>query len=224
MSFEKWADNVWIHALPHNFMGLHLGVRQALVKLSNGELLVYSPVELTAEARAQIDAIGPLKHIVCPNTYHHVFAKAYVEAFPGARVYAPKGLVKKRRDLRIDHVLDARLVPAFEEDFAQLFIPGSVFQETVLVHRTSKTLICADLAENFVTSEHWPTRWYLKAAGLHGKASFSRPLRLMYTNRSEARRVLATLFTLDFDRVILAHGDPIRSEGKEAMKQALAWL
>ena len=38
------ANNVWAYSVPHSFMGLHVGARMTVVKLSAGGLLLHSPV------------------------------------------------------------------------------------------------------------------------------------------------------------------------------------
>lgn len=39
----------------------------AIVRLSDGSLWVWSPVELTDELKAEVEALGPVKHILSPN-------------------------------------------------------------------------------------------------------------------------------------------------------------
>ena len=49
-------------------------------------------------------------------------------------------------------------------------------------------------------------------------------MRLLLRDRARARADLAVLLGWDFDRVVLAHGEPIAEGGREAMREAWAWL
>ena len=82
-----------------------------------------------------------------------------------------------------------------------------MLDETVFVHRPTRTLVSSDLMENFATSPHWMTRTYLKMSGIHGKIGWPRPLRVLYRDRKAATRSLDALLEHDFDRVVIAHGD-----------------
>jgi hypothetical protein len=61
----KIDDSLWTADAPHLFFGLHIGTRMTVVKLRSGGLLLHSPVEMTEKLRAEVDALGPVRHIVC---------------------------------------------------------------------------------------------------------------------------------------------------------------
>ena len=48
-------------------LGLRLGTRMTVVRLTNGGLLLHSPVLMSPALREELDAIGPVSHIVCPD-------------------------------------------------------------------------------------------------------------------------------------------------------------
>jgi hypothetical protein len=70
--------------------------------------------ELTADDRAELDRIGPVRHIVAPNLGHHLYvgdAKAQLSRRDGLPV--PPGLTDKRTDLTGDGTLsDSRAAAA----------------------------------------------------------------------------------------------------------------
>ena len=103
-------------------------------------------------------------------------------------------------------------------------IEGTLLEETVFWHRPSGTLLSADLIENFQSADDWWTRSYLKIAGIYGKIGLSRMLRLAFRDRKKARRSIDQVLDWDFDRIILAHGEPIGSNGVEALREAYTWL
>jgi hypothetical protein len=50
---EKLADDVWIVASGHSMLGLHLGTRMTVVRLTNGGLLLHSPVPMSGRLGRQ---------------------------------------------------------------------------------------------------------------------------------------------------------------------------
>ena len=93
-----------------------------------------------------------------------------------------------------------------------------------MLHPKTRTLIVADLVENIRASPHWWTQVILRAGGIYGRVGFSRLFRFLYTNRPQARASLERVLVEDFDKVLLAHGDPIPHGGKEALRLAYSWL
>jgi hypothetical protein len=105
-----------------------------------------------------------------------------------------------------------------------LFISGCGLRETVFVQPRTRTLIAADLVENFQSSPYLLTRLYLRAGGIYGRVGFSRLLRWLYRDRPRARSSLERVLAEDFDRVLLTHGVPIPHGGKAALRLAYDWL
>lgn len=217
-------DGLWTADAPHRFFGLHLGTRMTVVKLRDGGLLLHSPVAMTDALRAEVSALGPVRHIVCPNLFHHLFAGPWVTAYPGALLHGPEGLAKKRPDLPAPRSLSAALHPDWEGDLVLVPIDGCLLRETLFVHPRSGTLVSSDLVENFETSDHLPTRIYLKLAGIHGKIGWSRLLRVLYRDHEAARVSIERLLTHDFDRIVVAHGRIVDRGGKDALRAAFTWL
>lgn len=221
---EKLANNLWVMAAPQSFLGLHLGTRMTVVRLQDGSLLVHSPIALTPDLRAEVDALGPVHHLVAPNQGHHLYAGEWQRAYPGALLHAAVGLAKRRKDLAIDHELRGEAHVAWRNDLDTTFLDGTMLNETVFLHRPSRSLIVADVIENFETSPHWPTRMYLKVCGIHGKPGLSRGLRPIFRDRRRARRSIDEILSWDFDRILLAHGDIIGTGGKDALRETYTWL
>src|SRR5215470_9564532 len=93
---------------------MRLTSTMTVLRLSDADLLVHSPIELDAERRAQVEALGRVTHLYAPNLFHHLHLGEWIAAFPSARVHAPKDLEKKRPDLRRDRVHGASPEPAFD--------------------------------------------------------------------------------------------------------------
>lgn len=218
------ADNLWTASQPHAFIGLHVGTRMTVLKLHTGGVLLYSPIALTPALRAEIDAIGPVTHIVCPNLFHHVYAGEAVAAWPKALLHAPAALRQKRKDLPIGALLSETPHPDWQGDLQPFEIRGSLMHETVFFHPASKTLITSDLVENFKTAAHAPTRFWLWLGGILGRVGWHRVLRLVYVNRRAARASVEKILALPFERVIIAHGDIIEGNARETLREGLRWL
>src|SRR6185503_4465626 len=104
-------------------------------------VLLYSPVPMTKERRAAVEALGTVTHVYAPNAFHHMWAGEWAKAFPGAIVHGPTALRKKRADLRIDRAHDRDPIGELGATFDEVHIDGFRLEESVLVHRPSKTLL-----------------------------------------------------------------------------------
>lgn len=218
------AEGIWCAAAPQTFIAFHIGTRMTVVRLSGGGLLLHSPVPVTPELRAEIDVLGPVRHIVCPNLFHHLYAGQAAAAWPQAILHGPAKLHRKRADLPFKAVLTATPHADWAADFELLTIEGCLLGETVFYHPATRTLIAADLVENFKDAAHAPTRWYLKLGGLLGNVGWHPLLRMVYVQRRKARACIDRLLQWPFERLVLAHGEVIERDAREQVRQGLSWL
>ena len=103
-----FAEGIWVDTAPVRFLGMQLTTTMTVLRLGDGNLLLYSPVALTQARQSAIEALGPVAHLYAPNLFHHRWIGEWAAAFPSALLHAPVGLAKKRGDLRIkpgDHLL-----------------------------------------------------------------------------------------------------------------------
>lgn len=223
-TLETITDNLWSARAPQSFLGLHVGTQMTVLRLSNGGLLLHSPIAISPELQQQIDALGPVRHIVCPNLFHHLYGGDAKQRWPQALLHGPAKLQEKRTDLRFDATLSETPHPDWGTDLHCITIDGSMLNETVLFHGASGTLISADLVENFSHHDHWPTRWYLKIGGIYGRASWHRLMRFVYLGRRKARASIDRILALPIERVMVAHGDNITHDAKRVLREGLRWL
>lgn len=221
---DRLDDGLWVAASPLSFLGLQIGTRMTVVRLASGDLWVHSPVAPLPEVRAAVDALGPVRHIVAPSLFHHLYAGQWQAAYPAAALHGPAALGKKRPDLRLDAPLEEARRASWASELVPHHIDGCMLDETAFVHRATRTLVGSDVTENFTTSPHWPTRLYLKAGGIYGKPGWNRLLRAVYRDRVAARRSVDALLEHDFDRIVIAHGDVIARDGKAALRETFAFL
>jgi hypothetical protein len=219
------ADGVWMESGPVRFLGLSMTSNMTVLRLGSGGLLLHSPVPLTPERRAAVEALGPVTHLYAPNTYHHLRIGDWAGAFPAARLHAPSLLARKRRDLKIDRAHDRDPEPAFAGVLEELAVDGFRLQESVLFHRPSRTLVVADLVQNVGRPTHVWTKLYTRSMGFYDRVAVSRLIRwAAFSNRRDARRSVEAILALPFDRIVLGHGRPLVEGARDALAAAYRWL
>jgi hypothetical protein len=220
---------IWVSAdSSFRFAGLfQIGTRMTVVRLADGGLWLHSPTRLTPATKRELDDLGPVSSIVCPNQYHHMFAGEYAAAYAEAKVYGTPALVKRRKDLELSGVMDEAFEApsAWQESLEELYIGGTRFEETVFLHRSSRTLITSDLIEYFTEHGEWFTRMYLKLAGTYRNPGFPKIVKAMYKDHALAKLAFEAMLAWDFERMIIAHGDVlVDDDPKGVIRRTYRWL
>ena len=97
--------DLWVTERAHRYLGVQIEIRMTVIKLADGTLFVHSPVRLDEITRASLDKLGPVKHVVAPNRFHHLYVSDYPKNYPDAKIYGAPGLDTKRCDLHFDAIL-----------------------------------------------------------------------------------------------------------------------
>jgi hypothetical protein len=224
-ALRSLGAGIWTIDHPFKLMGVHLGTRTTVLGLEGGGVLVHAPGPLSDEQRAEIDAIGPVRAIVLPNRLHHLFAAAAAEAWPDAPVHAAGGLRGKRPDLRIDEELGETSPAAWADSLDLVAIEGvPEVEETAHFHRRSRTLVVTDLVFHIRESPSWYTRLFMRLNGAYGRLGCTRIFRRTIRDRVALRRSVDRLLALDFDRIVVAHGEVLETGGRDALAGAFSWL
>lgn len=210
---------------PVRFLGMRLTATMTVLRLSEGSLLLHSPISMTPERRAAVEGLGQVEHLYAPNLYHHLRIGEWSAAFPSARLHAPAGLARKRPDLRIDRVHHAAPEMAFTGVVDELGINGFRLEESVLFYRPARTLVVADLVHNIGRPRHLWTQVYTRTMGFYDRVAMSRMIRWTgFSDRAAARRSIDELLALPFERLVVGHGEPLTTGGREALTAAYTWL
>lgn len=206
--------------------------RMAVVRLEGGDLFLWSPTELVESLRSQIDALGPVRHLVSPNKLHYAYIAAWKRAYPEATAWASPGVRERAASQRIGVSFDADLGeepdPAWQGDLDQRIFRGSrLLEEVVFFHRRTRTVILADLIENFEPAKLGMVHGLLaRLAGVadpDGKTPAD--LRMTFWGRKQkARASLSRVLAWEPEKVILAHGRPYEREGIMELQRAFRWL
>lgn len=225
MALVRLTDGLWVGTAPVKILGMPFEATMTVLGLADGSLLVHSPAPLTPQRRKAVETLGPVAHLYAPSLFHHRWVGDWAAAFPTARLHAPSGLAKKRPDLRIDRAHGVDPEPAFADVIDEIPISGCRLGETAVFHKPTGTLVVADLVHNVGRPEHPWSRRYAKVMGFCDRVALSRALRWsVFSDRAAARRSLDALLALPFDRLVVGHGAPLESGGKEALEAAYAWL
>jgi hypothetical protein len=206
--------------------------RMVVARLKNGDLFLWSPTQPDERLRAAIDGLGPVRHLVSPNKIHYAHVAAWKRAYPEATAWASPGVRERAASQNIDVSFDADLVdeadPAWAGDLYQLVFRGSRFlDEVVFFHRKTRTLLLADLIENF---EPWKVGgfygWLVRVAGAAAPdAKAPIDLRLTFLGRKkEARSAFERMVAWEPEKVIMAHGRPYMRDGTAELRRAFRWL
>ena len=66
--------------LEDNIGLIELGARMTAIRMADGSVAVYSPITLTEALRHELDEIGPVRTVIAPNKFHHLFVADYLDA------------------------------------------------------------------------------------------------------------------------------------------------
>ena len=209
------------------FMSFPYPTRMAVARLANGSAWVWSPVALTTELEREVEAVGPVRHIVSPNKIHHLFLEPWADRWPDARVYAPPGLAKRKPELHFDAELGEEAEPAWADEIDQVIFRGSLaMEEVAFLHRPSRTAIVCDLVQR-----HDPAKmkgWkgmIMRLDGMVGESgSTPREWRATFLRRGPAREARARLLAWEPERLLIAHGLCAQKDATRILARSLAWI
>ncbi|MCA9592946.1 MAG: DUF4336 domain-containing protein [Myxococcales bacterium] len=223
MQLTPFRERIWMVARPQKFWGVETGTRMTVVQLSDGGLFVHGPVALEARLRDEVDALGPVRAIVCASRYHHLYAGEWADAYPDAALCACPRLVDKRQDLRFDHVMRDEPHEIWGGDLEQVHFSARFEDEVVFFHTATRTLLCLDALLNLSTHPARSTRMVarLMANTAPGKGYLER---IVVGNRARAREQVRRILEWDSDGIVLAHGSPVPRDGREVFAEAYSWL
>lgn len=223
---EALAENLW-HDQFDLFMpgGIHFRGRMLVVRLASGGLWVWSPIPIDDALAEQVSALGPVEHLVAPNSFHHLHFAAAAARWPDARRHVSPALARKRPELEHDEVLGSRPPAAWAAELDQHLVGGAPkLDEVVFFHRPSKTLVVCDLVFNILEYKGWVTGLVFRMAGTHKRLGQSRLLRSAVRDRAAAADSARRILEWDFERVVMAHGQVLEHGAREAFTGALHWM
>lgn len=220
------GPGLWIAEAPLRVLGVEAGRRMAVVRLSDGGLFVHSPAELDERLRAELDALGEVRFVVPASAIHgHLFMEQYRAAYPPAELLAAPFLAGRRPDLAFDGLLGGTPDPRWADDIDQApFLGNRLVEEIVFFHRPSRSLILGDLWWDVGDGAPFPTRLWTRGPRMRRALGPTPAFRLSTRNKRAARRSIDGILEWDFDRIVTGHGEIVETGGREALREAFAWL
>lgn len=236
-TLKEVAKNIWIvdgSIVKMSMYGTQIpfSTRMTIIKLNNGGLWCHSPIELTPQLKKQIDLLGEVYHLVSPNKIHYAHINSWAKIYPKAISWASPGVKERaaQQNIIVNFNRDLKEIAPIEwaTEIEQLIFKGSRFmEEVVFFHRESKSLILADLIENFEPHKlNFLSKTLTSLAGSldpDGKA----PLDLRMTffgNKKQAYQCFKKMIELHPEKIILAHGRWYEKNGTAELKRAFRWL
>jgi len=226
---EEFGPEIWLVSGPMltAAAGFHYPTRMAVIRLANGDLVLWSPTALSDGLRAAVEALGTVRYLVPPNSLHHTFLGNWQQAYPEAMVLAPPGLREKRGDIRFDADFGDAPIAAWAGEIETVILRGNrITTEVVFFHRRSGTAIFTDLIQSFPAG--WFTGWRALVARLDlmvaKEPSVPRKFRVAFTDRRAAREALKHILAWPTKKVLIAHGPPIIEDGQAFLHRAFRWL
>lgn len=219
------------------------------MKLTSGNLAVFSPVALTPEVKTTLTAIGgEVKYLAAPDLEHHIFLTEWHKEFPSAHVIAPEGLGEKRAKQNNPYVPFSTIFSAktkatttvseeFDRDFEYEFVDAHLNRELVFFYKPDRTLIEADLFFNLPATEQYSktgepankdfiTKFFGTAWSTEGTAIWQKRL-LWYAmsakDRTGFNASIKKINEWDFDKVVPCHGETIETGGKGVFEKLFSW-
>lgn len=200
--------------------------RMTVVRLSNGDLFLHSPIKFDQRLSNELQALGTPRNLVSPNQFHYAHIAEWGKVFPEAITWASPRVRQRARARRIAIEFARDLSPTPPEEWRreidQALIPGGYFKEYIFFHRDSKTLILTDTIINLELdkiTEPWRTA--TKLTGMyhpHGQIFFGMRLPLVLQRR-KAKAALRKIHSWQPERILLSHGRCFDTRADEVIRR-----
>jgi hypothetical protein len=223
-----FGPEIWINDGPtvDGMAGFHYPTRMAVIRLSRGDLVVWSPTTLSDALRSEVEALGPVRHIIAPNALHHMSTPDWHTAFPDALVHAMPGVAAKRPEVRFASELTGVPHLAWAGEIDQVILPNNIADEAVFFHPMSGTVIFTDLLQNLPRT--WFFGWRRLVARLDLMTGETprvpRKFRLALRPRAQVRAQVDQILDWPAQRVLMAHGTPVTDHARLFLRGAFDWL
>jgi hypothetical protein len=201
--------------------GVALPTRSLAVRCAEGGLCVLAPPP-DAEAQRDVAALGAVRWLVAPNSFHYGGVAGWAACFPeAARLVAP-GLPARRPELpAAAEIREGVPLPCAATLSHAVLEAGRGVSEVAFLHRPSRTLILTDACFHVREAARARDRLALRLLGAWQRFGPSRTARaVLLRDRAAAAAWLERLCGWDFGRVVVAHGEPLEPAGPARLREA----
>lgn len=226
---EIFGADIWIADGPAvtGIAGFRFPTRMAVIRLADGGLFIWSPVTLDPALKTEVEALGPVRHLVAPNSLHYMALPEWQQAFPAAKTHVAPGIAETAPHIGADAKLGDAPPADWAGEIEQAIMRGnSITTEVVFFHVKSGTTIFTDLLQQF------PKGWFRGWRALVAKFDLMREVepavprkfRLAFRDRAAARESIARILSWPVENVLMAHGTPVMGDGHALLARAFRWL
>ena len=218
--WRQLGDDVALISFPWRVLGIDFKRNVTLLRLADGRVAVHSTAPFTQQDVAAIRRFGEPSWLVEATLMHDTFAKEGRNALPNIPYLAPDGFVEATAVQTESLSAPPR---EWDGEIDVLSIDGVRMNEHALFHRRSRTLVVADLFFSFPQeTSGWPRFFVRHVMRLPRLFGISAVYRLFVIRDKEAfARSMCALLALDFERLVVAHWQPIETDVKRTVEQAL---
>jgi hypothetical protein len=227
------TNGVWIvDSGPMTAMGfIHLPIRMTVLRLDDGSLVLHSPTRFTATLKQELEQVGPIAHLVAPNSAHWMFVKQWQDRCPAVRTWGAPGLDRRRQvrrmGVRIDQEMQEGPLAHWPDEIDRVLIEGAGFAEVALFFKQAKLVVLTDLVVNLEASKLplalRPAARLVGVLAPDGKAPLY--LRaLIKLKRAQSHQAAKRLIAYKPELAIFTHGRWFDSGAEEKLRKSLAWL
>jgi hypothetical protein len=215
------SDRIWSLERPVWFSGARLRARTTVVRLDDGSLLLHTPAPPSDSLAEQLRALGPVRWLVVPNCWHHLGAPAAAARFPEAKLVGPASALRRNKALRLDVDIHDTAFSHQVPEFEALPLHGVPFwDETVLYHRPTQTLLGADIVCWAGVKDHWTWRCGARLTGCYERVRVPPDARKKIQDKAVAARSLQAMLERPAQRLIIGHGEIIENGCREDLARA----
>lgn len=243
---RKLTGNIVLASSGFKRLGkINIGARMAIFN-NSGSIVVWSPMPHNDEVVEALKLANggsddyKVSHLIIPDKEHTLAAKSFKEKYPEMKIIAVEDV--DLGDLTpIDYrvtskyarrILDAEALqeigitdPVILSYFEFVYLPKHTNKELVMYEKASKTVFEADLLMNLrddTPMEQFPdikypfSGWsciakYLNPDSMIGSAIFRK-----FTNTTASAEGLRAIYSWDFDRMVMCHGNILETGAKKA--------
>lgn len=215
--------NDWVYSYETEielFKNFFLPVRSTILKLNNGDGVMISPIEFSEADWSEIRSNLNVKHIIAPCDLHHLHVKSAKRHARDAKLWATHDLAVKRNDV----TWDQELLPqkwTLTDEIEIVPIEGANTHEVAFFHKKSKTLVVTDLLFNLHNRKGILPWIVLHVFGTWNRPAISRWFKTTIKNKLKFRMSVEKILALDFQTIVMAHGDIITENAKSVFSNAL---
>jgi len=222
---RKHHDSLYSYDHPLKLGMADFGTRSTVVQLADGGLVIHSPGPWASTPVEQLRALGPVRALVAPNKFHHLFLAENCAQLAEASVFLAPGLARKRPRLPAGETLSETPPALWAGELEQIHVEGAPpLDEIVFFHPASRSLLLTDLCFNFGAVEGFMTKLTLRLTRAYDRFGPSRLAGFFMKDKAAVKASVDRILQWDFERVIVAHGDVLESGGRQALRQSFAQI